>query len=93
MAQNALRTLIIACKNIAPDTDLLTKNKHGIYNFQKSELTLIAVLGVRDNPRPQAAQAILDCKKGHIKVRMITGDNIITARAVATELGIITPGD
>lgn len=51
------------------------------------------MLGVRDIPRPEVPKAVKDCKSANIKVRMVTGDNIITARAIAKEIGIIEPGD
>lgn len=45
-------------------------------------------------PRPaQVPDAIAKCKRAGITVRMVTGDNINTARAIATKCGIVTPGD
>ena len=54
---------------------------------------MISVVGVKDVPRPEVPDAIVKCKKAGIKVRMVTGDNIITAKAIAAEVGIITPGE
>lgn len=42
---------------------------------------------------PQVPEAIAKCKRAGITVRMVTGDNINTARAIATKCGIVTPGD
>ena len=42
---------------------------------------------------PQVPDAIAKCKRAGITVRMVTGDNINTARAIATKCGIVTPGD
>ncbi|MGE5230626.1 MAG: cation-translocating P-type ATPase, partial [Deltaproteobacteria bacterium] len=52
-------------------------------------LTLIALVGLRDPPRPEAADAIRLCRSAGIIVVMITGDHPVTARAVARELGIL----
>lgn len=41
----------------------------------------------------QVPEAIAKCKRAGITVRMVTGDNINTARAIATKCGIVTPGD
>lgn len=41
----------------------------------------------------QVPDAIAKCKRAGITVRMVTGDNINTARAIATKCGIVTPGD
>lgn len=64
-----------------------------MYEIEKSKLILIGVVGVKDVPRPEVPGAIVKCKKAGIKVRMVTGDNIITAKAIATEVGIITPDE
>nr|XP_012314580.1 plasma membrane calcium-transporting ATPase 4 [Aotus nancymaae] len=58
-----------------------------------TELTCIAVVGIEDPVRPEVPDAIAKCKQAGITVRMVTGDNINTARAIATKCGILTPGD
>ncbi|WP_243057940.1 cation-translocating P-type ATPase [Nocardioides sp. SR21] len=52
------------------------------------ELTLLAMVGIVDPPRPEAKAAIAECRTAGIRVRMITGDHATTAGAIATELGI-----
>jgi P-type E1-E2 ATPase len=52
-------------------------------------MILLAVLGVRDIPRKEVPDAIMKCHKAGITVRMVTGDNIITAKAIAKDIGII----
>ena len=52
------------------------------------DLTLLAMVGIVDPPRPEAKAAIAECKRAGIRVRMITGDHATTAAAIATELGI-----
>jgi P-type Ca2+ transporter type 2C len=52
------------------------------------ELTLLAMVGIVDPPRPEAKAAIAECREAGIRVRMITGDHAATAAAIAGELGI-----
>ncbi|EWM13629.1 cation-transporting P-type ATPase [Kutzneria sp. 744] len=51
-------------------------------------LTLLALVGIVDPPRPNAREAIATAKSAGIRVRMITGDHVVTAEAIARELGI-----
>ncbi|MDI1466234.1 cation-transporting P-type ATPase [Catellatospora sp. KI3] len=55
---------------------------------QVRDLTLLAMVGIVDPPRPEAKAAIAECRKAGIRVRMITGDHATTAAAIAKELGI-----
>lgn len=52
------------------------------------ELCFLGLIGLMDPPRPEAKQAIADCKKAGIVVKMITGDHQSTASAIAAELGL-----
>ena len=52
------------------------------------DLTLLAMVGIVDPPRPEAKAAIAKCKSAGIRVRMITGDHATTAGAIGEELGI-----
>ncbi|MEV6160204.1 cation-transporting P-type ATPase [Nonomuraea sp. NPDC052129] len=60
---------------------------------RESGLSLLGLVGILDPPRPAAAAAIAACKQAGIRPLLITGDHPGTARAVATELGIIAVGD
>jgi len=51
-------------------------------------LTLLAIVGIVDPPRPAAKDAIAQAHAAGIQVRMITGDHAVTAQAIATQLGI-----
>ena len=53
-----------------------------------TDLTLLAMVGIVDPPRPEAKAAIAECHEAGIRVRMITGDHATTAAAIAGELGI-----
>jgi P-type Ca2+ transporter type 2C len=54
-------------------------------------IVLLALVGIADPPRPEARKAIAQCRDAGIRVRMITGDHVVTAGAIASELGI--PGE
>jgi Ca2+-transporting ATPase len=53
-----------------------------------SDLTLLALVGIVDPPRPEAKAAIAKAQAAGIRVRMITGDHAVTAAAIAADLGI-----
>ncbi|KAK4446947.1 hypothetical protein QBC34DRAFT_144514 [Podospora aff. communis PSN243] len=55
-------------------------------------MTMIAVFGIKDPPRPGVHEAVRDCQRGGVFVRMVTGENLETACAVAREVGILAPG-
>lgn len=58
-----------------------------------SGLTCLAIVGIEDPVRPEVPNAIQKCQKAGICVRMVTGDNINTARSIALKCGILRPGD
>ena len=58
-----------------------------------SNLTCICVVGIEDPVRPEVPDAIKKCQRAGITVRMVTGDNINTARSIASKCGILKPGD
>ena len=74
-------------------SDMNEIDPKGVYSFEKYSLTLIGVVGIRDILRKEVPNAVLDCIKAGIKVRMVTGDNKITARAIARECHIVDPSD
>ncbi len=80
MANEALRVLGIASK---PDTDI-EKAEQG--------MIFLGLVGMIDPPRPEAKNAIRTCEHAGIKPVMITGDHLLTARAVARELGLLKTG-
>lgn len=56
-------------------------------------LTLLGIVGIKDPARLEVPEAVRRCQLAGIKVRMVTGDNITTARAIAVECGILQEGD
>lgn len=56
----------------------------------ESDLTLVSIVGIMDPLRPEIINSIKTCKSAGIRVRMITGDNMNTAEAIAKESGILS---
>jgi len=54
----------------------------------KSGLTLLGVTGIIDPPRDEAITAVAECQSAGIRVKMITGDHVVTARTIGKTLGI-----
>ena len=83
MAKDALRVLAISYY----DTPTLPYNITS--NEIEKNLTFVGLVGMIDPPRVGVKEAVLTCKKAGIKTVMITGDHILTAKAIATNLGIL----
>jgi Ca2+-transporting ATPase len=84
LGKRGLRVMALARKDFDPasfnpDADLLPLI---------DGLTLLALVGIVDPPRPEAKAAIAKAREAGIQVRMITGDHAVTAAAIAEQLGI-----
>jgi len=86
-AQNALRTIGIAYKHIEDGKDINWEDETEVCGG----LTLVGVVGIEDPVRGEVPDAIAKCQRAGITVRMVTGDNIVTARSIAIKCGILTP--
>ncbi|XP_058842260.1 plasma membrane calcium-transporting ATPase 1-like isoform X1 [Acipenser ruthenus] len=90
MASEGLRTICLAYRDFpAGDSEPEWDNETDIL----TSLTCICVVGIEDPVRPEVPDAIKKCQRAGITVRMVTGDNINTARAIAIKCGILLPGD
>ncbi|MCA5894955.1 cation-translocating P-type ATPase [Isoptericola sp. NEAU-Y5] len=78
------RVMVVAQRDLDPAAVRDTDDLIGLVD----ELTLLAMVGIVDPPRPEARAAIAECREAGIRVRMITGDHATTAAAIASELGI-----
>ncbi len=87
MSERALRVLAIAYKEIEEVPETLTSEEI------ENGLTFMGLVGMIDPPRPEAKKAVAVCREAGIKPIMITGDHVITATAIAKELGIFEDGD
>lgn len=56
-------------------------------------LTCLCIVGIEDPVRPEVPEAIRKCQRAGITVRMVTGDNVNTARSIAMKCGILNPGE
>ncbi|CAN8268706.1 unnamed protein product [Cochlearia groenlandica] len=61
--------------------------------MREERLSLLGIVGIKDPCRPGVKKAVEDCKSAGVTVKMITGDNIFTARAIAVECGILSHED
>lgn len=87
LSQQALRILAVACKEI----DTVPANPSS--EEMESGLTFMGLVGMIDPPRPEARDAVAVCREAGIKPVMITGDHVVTASAIARDLGILLDGD
>lgn len=101
LALNGLRTVCLAYrefvfKKTKENQELITKKMD--WNKEEEEkvvnnLTCLCIVGIEDPVRAEVPNAIKMCQEAGITVRMITGDNISTAKSIATKCGIVKPND
>lgn len=60
---------------------------------QEQDLIWLGLVGMLDAPRPEVREAVARCRQAGIRPVMITGDHLLTAQAIALDLGITAPGD
>lgn len=87
MSSDALRVLAVGYKEIKDVPENPTPQE------LENELIFMGLVGMIDPPRPEAKEAVSVCRRAGIKPVMITGDHIVTASAIAKELGILGPDD
>ncbi|KAH9025691.1 calcium-translocating P-type ATPase [Lactarius deliciosus] len=98
-ASQALRTIAL-CYRDSPywppqGTQLLGKDeasKSVDYNDLTTNLTLICIAAIKDPLRTGVREAVANCGKAGVRVKMCTGDNVLTARSIAQQCGIYAPG-
>ena len=89
MAAGSLRCVAIAYRpyemeNVPTDEEQLDQ-----WVLPEDDLVLLAIVGIKDPCRPGVREAVQLCQKAGVKVRMVTGDNLQTAKAIALECGIL----
>ncbi|KAJ4008150.1 plasma membrane calcium [Fusarium irregulare] len=67
--------------------------RHADFKTVHQDMTLIGIYGIKDPLRPTVISALEDCRRAGVVVRMVTGDNIQTASAIASECGIFRPDE
>lgn len=87
ISASALRVLAVAYKELdqvpAQPTEMALEN----------DLTFLGLVGMIDPPRPEVREAVKTCRRAGIRPVMITGDHVVTASAIAKDLGILEEGD
>jgi len=78
--EKALRVIALAYRELPKDFSLDEADK---------ELVFLGLVGMTDPPRPEVSDAIKKCHKAGIKIFMLTGDNPITAEAIARQIGLV----
>jgi P-type Ca2+ transporter type 2C len=97
-ASHSLRTISLAYRDIyvphwPPHADAMDDDPtQAKYEYIFRDMVFIGVLGIKDPLRPGVTKAVSDCRRAGVMVRMVTGDNVSTAKAIATECGIYTGG-
>ncbi|KAJ8047066.1 Plasma membrane calcium-transporting ATPase 3 [Holothuria leucospilota] len=87
MASHGLRTLCLAYRDIPEDEEVDWEEENNVV----CNLNCLVIVGIEDPVRPEVPPAILQCQQAGITVRMVTGDNVNTARSIATKCGILKP--
>ena len=82
-ARGALRTLVLAYADLPSEP----ASWDG-FSLPFEKLTIVALVGIKDPCRPGVPEAVAACQAAGIVVRMVTGDNLVTAVAIAKECGI-----
>ena len=87
MTEKALRVIAVAYKNLPKPGKNTTPVE------LEHDLTFIGLIGIIDPPRNEVRDAVMLCRQAGIRPVMITGDHVLTAKAIAKELGILTEQD
>nr|GLL43649.1 putative calcium-transporting ATPase 13, plasma membrane-type [Ipomoea trifida] len=83
MAASSLRCIAFAHKQVSETQVSVADNSHG--------LTFLGLVGLKDPCRDGVKKAVESCQFAGVNIKMITGDNVFTAKAIATECGILQP--
>ncbi|KAF8267739.1 hypothetical protein EI94DRAFT_1729725 [Lactarius quietus] len=94
-SSQALRTIAVCYRDFPSwppkGTQLLDKDQVD-YDDLTTDLTLIAIIAIEDPLRPGVREAVANCGRAGVRVKMCTGDNVLTARSIAQQCGIYTAG-
>ncbi|XVE81698.1 hypothetical protein DITRI_Ditri15bG0086500 [Diplodiscus trichospermus] len=90
MAASSLRCIAFAHKQVPEEEYEKLKEQK---KLKEDSLTLLGLVGIKDPCRPGVKKAVEDCQYAGVNIKMITGDNVFTARAIATECGILRSGE
>ncbi|KAM1461868.1 hypothetical protein ACFX1Q_046032 [Malus domestica] len=89
MAERSLRCVAIAYRPYEQDKVPTDEEQFSQWALPEDNLVLLAIVGIKDPCRPGVKDAVQLCTEAGVKVRMVTGDNLQTAKAIALECGIL----
>ncbi|KAH7577597.1 hypothetical protein ACOSQ2_001454 [Xanthoceras sorbifolium] len=89
MAASSLRCIAFAHKQISAEELEYNDDGNTSKTLKEDGLILLGIVGLKDPCRPGVKKAVEDCRSAGVDIKMITGDNIFTAKAIATECGIL----
>jgi Ca2+-transporting ATPase len=103
MAGRALRVLALAYKELSGDlatydgtrehpANAILSRDTSTFSQIESDLVFVGLVGIIDPPREEIAPMVKMCRTAGIRIMMITGDNKLTAEAIAVDIGILTKG-
>ncbi|XP_047179918.1 calcium-transporting ATPase 9, plasma membrane-type isoform X2 [Vigna umbellata] len=93
MAARSLRCVAIAYRSYELDKVPSSEQDLDQWSLPEHELVLLAIVGIKDPCRPGVKDAVKLCSDAGVKVRMVTGDNLQTAKAIALECGILASSE
>ncbi|XP_062018825.1 calcium-transporting ATPase 12, plasma membrane-type [Rosa rugosa] len=89
MAASSLRCIAFAHAQISEEEVEYSDDDKTHQKLKEDGLILLGIVGLKDPCRPGVIHAVRVCKDAGVDIKMITGDNIFTAKAIATECGIL----
>jgi Ca2+-transporting ATPase len=92
-ANNMLRTIAVCYRDFESWPPAETDQEgNAKYESIAQDLTLLAVTAIEDPLRPGVTEAVTTCNHAGVQVKMVTGDNVLTAKSIAIQCGIFQPG-
>ncbi|XP_061951139.1 calcium-transporting ATPase 8, plasma membrane-type-like isoform X1 [Populus nigra] len=93
MEANSLRCIALAYKTYDKDKLPVDERELAQWPLPEDDLVLLALIGLKNPCQPGVGDAVRTCQNAGIKVCMITGDNLQTAKAIALECGILSSSE
>jgi Ca2+-transporting ATPase len=95
-ASRSLRTIGLIYRDFEswPPAEARTEDdaSQAVFTEVSKKMTFLTVVGIQDPLRESVREAVKDCQHAGVFVRMVTGDNVLTAKAIAEDCGILVPG-
>src|SRR5262249_53658932 len=92
-ASEAMRTLAFGYAVLPADTPAHAEGLHLLKEALEQNLVFVGFVAIRDPLREDVKEAVEECRRAGIEVKMITGDNVQTARAIACDIGLVAGRD